>query len=108
MALRFCGGPGGRKTRYYLSLTASFQEIFMTPKRILVTGATGKVGQAFIKRLVSDRRYDDFTVRALIHNRTLEAHERLETVRGSIQHLEVVQEALDGVTHVLHLATVKE
>jgi UDP-glucose 4-epimerase len=80
----------------------------MAEKRILVTGATGKVGQAFIKRLLNDPRYSEFTVRALLHNRNLDPHERLETVRGSIQHLEVVQEALDGVTHVLHLATVKE
>jgi UDP-glucose 4-epimerase len=77
-------------------------------KRILVTGASGKVGQTFIRRLLDDPTYNDFIVRALVHNRALEAHERLETVRGSIEHLEVVQKAIEGVTHVLHLATVKE
>lgn len=77
-------------------------------KRILVTGATGKVGQAFIKRLLADEQYSNFTVRALLHNRDLPPSERLETVRGSIQHLEVVQAAMQDVTHVLHLATVKE
>lgn len=79
-----------------------------TQKRILVTGATGKVGQAFIQRILSDPAYGDFTVRGLLHNRTLAPHERLEMVRGSIEHLEVVQEAMQDVTHVLHLATCKE
>ncbi len=43
-------------------------------KRILVTGATGKVGQAFIAGLLSspDERFAGFTVRALCHNRKLE------------------------------------
>ncbi|MFN8375502.1 MAG: NAD(P)-dependent oxidoreductase [Anaerolineae bacterium] len=77
-------------------------------KRILVTGATGKVGQAFIKHLLSHPAFNHFVVRALVHNRGLQAHERLEVVRGSIEHLDVVQNALTDVTHVLHLATVKE
>jgi len=77
-------------------------------KRILVTGATGKVGRAFIRRLLDQPDYEHFVVRALLHNRTLQAHPRLETVRGSIQHLEVVEAAMQDVTHVLHLATVKE
>ena len=77
-------------------------------KRILVTGATGKVGQAFIRRLLSDRNFDGFVVRALCHNRKLEATDRIEVVTGSIQHREVADQAVAGVTHVLHLATTKE
>lgn len=80
----------------------------MPTKRILVTGAAGKVGQTFIRRLLNDPAYDGWIVRALIHNRGLDPHERLETVRGSIEHLDVVQDALRDVTHVLHLATSKE
>lgn len=75
---------------------------------ILVTGATGKVGRAFIYRLLADSKFDSFTVRALCHNRELDPHERIENLHGSIEHREVVEEAMDGVTHVLHLATVKE
>ena len=78
-------------------------------ERILVTGATGKVGQTFIARLlairVSSRR---FTVRALCHNRKLEPGPRLEVVTGSIEDRAVVDRAVAGVTHVLHLATSKE
>ena len=77
-------------------------------KTILVTGATGKVGSVFIKRLLSDPKFDSFTVRALCHNREFEPHERIQNIHGSIEHHDVVEKAMDGVTHVLHLATVKE
>jgi len=75
---------------------------------VLVTGATGKVGQVFIKRLLADPKFNSFTVRALCHNRELEAHERIQNVHGSIEHRETAEKALDGVTHVVHLATCKE
>ena len=78
------------------------------PKIVLVTGATGKVGRVFINRLLSDSRFDSFTVRALCHNRELEPHERIQTIHGSIESRNVVEKALDGVTYVLHLATCKE
>jgi len=75
---------------------------------ILVTGATGKVGRAFIRRLLADPKFDSFTVRALCHNRELEAHSRIQNIHGSIEQRDVVEKMLDGVTHVVHLATVKE
>jgi nucleoside-diphosphate-sugar epimerase len=77
-------------------------------KRILVTGATGKVGQAFLRQFFAAPRFEGWIARALCHNRTLDAHERLEVVRGTIADLETVERAMDGVTHVLHLATCKE
>src|SRR6185295_7982637 len=77
-------------------------------RRILVTGAAGKVGRAFIARILADARFTDCTVRALSHNRELLAHERLEVVRGAIEQRTVVDEATAGATHVLHLATCKE
>jgi UDP-glucose 4-epimerase len=80
----------------------------LTTKRILITGATGKVGQSFIRGFMAEPRYEDFVVRALCHNRQLVPHERLEVVSGSIQHREVVDRAMTDVTHLLHLATCKE
>ncbi|AUX42073.1 UDP-glucose 4-epimerase [Sorangium cellulosum] len=77
-------------------------------KRILVTGAAGKVGQAFIRRFLLDPRFETWKVRALCHNRMLERTARLEVVRGSIEHRDVASEAVEGVSHVLHLATSKE
>jgi UDP-glucose 4-epimerase len=77
-------------------------------QRILVTGATGKAGQAFIKRVLSDPSYAHVTLRALCHHRQLDASARLEVVRGSIAEREVVERAMQGVTHVAHMATSKE
>jgi nucleoside-diphosphate-sugar epimerase len=75
---------------------------------ILVTGATGKVGRTLVNRLLADPEFDSFRLRALCHNRALPAHPRLDSVFGSIEHLETVERALEGVTHVVPLATVKE
>ena len=75
---------------------------------VLVTGATGKVGRVFIQRLLADPRFESFTVRALCHHRALEPHIHIQNIHGSIEHREVVEKAMEGVTHVLHLATCKE
>src|SRR4051812_33989134 len=80
----------------------------MTTQRILVTGAAGKVGQVFIRRFLADPRFEAFTVRALCHNRKLPVGPRLEVVSGPIEQRAVVDEAMSGVTHLLHLATSKE
>jgi len=78
------------------------------PKRILITGAAGKVGQAFIHRFLTDNKFYDFSVRALCHQRKLEPQDRIEIISGSIEQRETVEMAMDGVTHVLHMATCKE
>lgn len=75
---------------------------------MLVTGATGKVGQTFIKAFLADPRFSHSTLRALCHNRVIEEQERVEVVKGSISSRDDVQRALEGVTHILHLATCKE
>ncbi|MFS8113778.1 NAD(P)-dependent oxidoreductase [Rhizobium jaguaris] len=75
---------------------------------ILVTGATGKVGQHFIARLLDDSRFSKARIRALCHNRMCPELERVEVTRGSIADRETVAKALVGVSHVVHLATCKE
>jgi len=75
---------------------------------ILVTGAAGKVGRAFIAQLLAEPSLAHWRVRALCHQRSLPPHPRVESVHGAIQDRLVVQQALQGVTHVLHLATSKE
>jgi UDP-glucose 4-epimerase len=77
---------------------------------ILVTGATGKVGQAFIGRVFSssDANLAATRIRALCHKRVLEPRPRLEVVAGSIADRQTVEDAVAGATHVLHLATTKE
>ena len=77
-------------------------------KVVLVTGATGKVGQNFIRRFVADPAWQDAKIRAFCHNRLLEEGERLEVVRGSMAERGDVARAVAGTTHVVHLATCKE
>ena len=77
-------------------------------KHILVTGATGKVGSNFIKRVLQSSDHSDLSIRALCHNRVLEPQARLEVVQGSIADRTVVHESMQGITHVLHCATCKE
>ena len=79
-----------------------------SPRLILLTGAAGKVGQAFLRRLMADPAHAGDRVRALCHNRVLPATDRVEVVSGSIAERAVVERAVAGVTHVLHLATCKE
>lgn len=73
--------------------------------RILVTGATGKVGTALIARIAADARWQGVPVRALCHSRMARG---VEVVRGSISDRADVDRAMQGVTHVVHLATCKE
>lgn len=75
---------------------------------VLVTGATGKVGRVLLDRLLADPRWPDLRIRALCHNRALPQHDRIEIIRGSISDRDLVDAAMAGVTHVIHLATVKE
>jgi UDP-glucose 4-epimerase len=75
--------------------------------RLLITGATGKVGSNLIRRLRS-RPQPDLIIRALCHNRALPAAPGLEVVKGTISDRGAVERAMEGVSHVVHLATCKE
>lgn len=81
----------------------------MTAKkhRLLITGATGKVGQAFLERVVSTGELDRFELRAITHNRDL-PQSNIETFKGTLSDRDFVRLAMQDVTHVLHLATCKE
>ena len=73
---------------------------------ILVTGATGKVGQTLIAAL--ERSRPTAHVTALCHNRLLPESDRLTVVQGSLSNRDVCRRAVAGATHVVHLATCKE
>jgi UDP-glucose 4-epimerase len=75
---------------------------------ILVTGATGKVGRQFCETLLASPAHHSWQIRALCHQRELPPNPRVTTVRGSIADRGVVETAMQGVTHVVHLATCKE
>lgn len=70
--------------------------------RILVTGATGKVGQALLAAL------PEVDLCALVHNRDLPPRPGLTIMKGSLSDRTVAEAAVQGCTHVVHLATCKE
>jgi UDP-glucose 4-epimerase len=74
--------------------------------RILVTGATGKVGQALLAQV--RQAYPQAVVRALLHSRNLTAQPWLETLKGSLSDRAVAEAAVRDCTHVVHLAACKE
>lgn len=78
------------------------------PNRVLITGATGKVGSTFIAAFLADPRFAGWKLRALTHNREVAPNPRIDAVKGSIADRAVVDRAMEGITHVVHLATCKE
>lgn len=76
--------------------------------KLLLTGAAGKVGQAFLPVFLSDARFKDWGVTALCNNRMIEVRDRVSVVQGSMSDPDVVARAMTGVTHVVHMAAVKE
>ncbi len=75
---------------------------------ILVTGASGYVGNNLVRRLAQA----DQPVRALVHNRAkaetrlADLRDRIEIVAGDITRPDTLAPALDGVTAVVHLVAV--
>jgi len=76
--------------------------------RLLLTGATGKVGQNFLPRFLQRERFRDWSVVALCNNRMIGESARVSVLKGSLSDPATVAASLDGVTHVLHMAAVKE
>lgn len=75
--------------------------------RLLLTGATGKLGTNVLPEILRDPRYDGWSIRAFCHSRGLDLP-GVEVAHGSLSSAEDVQSAMRGVTHVLHMAAVKE
>ena len=73
--------------------------------KILITGATGKVGQRLIAYLLQDGGIRPDELRALCHRREIAG---IECVKGTIADRDCVRNAMQGVSHVVHLATCKE
>ena len=52
--------------------------------RLLITGATGKVGRNFLDRVLSDEVLAGWDLRVICHNRSIEPSERIEIVQGCV------------------------
>jgi nucleoside-diphosphate-sugar epimerase len=76
--------------------------------KLLVTGATGKVGRNFLEKFLASDRFNEWSVVALCNNRVVDSSSRVSVVRGSLSDSGTIATAMDGITHVLHMAAVKE
>lgn len=75
--------------------------------KLLVTGITGKVGSNFLPAFLAEGRFAGWSIRAICNNRTID-HPAVEVVRASLSDAAAMHAAMEGVTHVLHMAAVKE
>ncbi|WP_265519958.1 NAD-dependent epimerase/dehydratase family protein [Nitratireductor luteus] len=76
--------------------------------KLLITGAAGKVGSHFLPAFLSEHRFAEWQVAALCHNRGLPAAPRVSVIHGSLSDRGSVEAAMSGITHVVHMAAVKE
>ena len=71
---------------------------------MLVTGGAGTIGSAVVRRLLRDSRW---AVRVADHRPAPEwMHERCEFLAGDLRQPDVVGSAVDGCSHVIHLAAI--
>lgn len=76
--------------------------------RLLLTGVTGKVGQNFLPAFLDAKKFRDWDVVAVCNNRLIPETSRVRVVKGSLGDAATVEEAMADVTHVVHMAAVKE
>ena len=76
---------------------------------VLVTGATGKVGRHFIERFLADERFAaGRAARPLPQPHARAERPRSRSCAATSPTATTVDAAMEGVTHVVHLATCKE
>ena len=77
-------------------------------KQILITGGAGFIGTQLSQRLIDDNHIVilDTLHRNAIKDTKLEAHPNLTWIKGDVRDREAAEQAIKGVTHVIHLASI--
>lgn len=77
-------------------------------KTILISGGAGFIGTRLAKRLVEHNRIVvlDTLHRNALEGSFLDGHPNLHLIRGDVRDKEAVESAMEGVTHVVHLASI--
>ncbi len=76
---------------------------------VLITGASGKLGRRVVAKLLAASSPSPLKITAVTHSRALDISDaRLAVVTGNIAERAFVETIMEGVTHVIHMATCKE
>ncbi len=71
----------------------------MAKKRVLITGAAGRIGQVLL-----DGLYERYQLRVLYNRTVLDQRFDEEVMVGNITDLAKMEEAVDGMDAVVHMA----
>ena len=102
----FCGVLNNHSCMKIPKDRFTLREASMTIKKYLVTGGTGFIGSALVKRLVKDGhrvRVLDNDIRGAAE-RLKDVKDKVELFNADIRNVKEVQEACKGIDSVIHLA----
>ncbi|HEY2900625.1 MAG TPA: NAD-dependent epimerase/dehydratase family protein [Polyangia bacterium] len=91
--------------------SADAGEVSLAPQRFFIVGGAGFIGSHFTDRLLGDARipgvtlYDNFTSGREWHYAHHAGDARLRVVRGKVEDLPALRQAMDGHDVVIHLAS---
>jgi len=97
-------------TQFLLTREQGYRTIpgMLKHAKILISGGAGFIGSRLVERLIED---NEITVLDIMHRDALtgtglHGHPHLRVVKGDVRDMDTVRSAMDGHTHVVHLASI--